>query len=101
MINEMPPGPSPTPAAEAASGPLHPPEAASPIDDPDLDHVPEESARIAALNTKLASATEKGCHSLKDAWDALPDADAAVLNAAMNRFHKPRVLEVERARKPT
>jgi len=55
--------------------------------------------RINAIDKELAAAAEKSWDALKAVWDPLPEDIKEILRSALNTRHKPRALEVERARK--
>lgn len=57
------------------------------------------SEKIAAIDTQLAAAAEKGWAELKALWETLGADVQDVLRAALNQRHKPRATEVSRAAK--
>lgn len=58
----------------------------------------DPTARLTAIDNTLVAAAEQGMDALKEAWAAVPKDYREPLKSALDRRHKPRAAEVDRAR---
>ena len=99
----QPPTPSDHPAGDdtpvpSSAGTSEPPRRPVPANRfAPTPHTVSESERIANLDKKLSFAAELGTNNLEVAWFKLEPKDRKTLKVALDRRHKPRAAEVDKA----